>query len=191
MFHRILSITLLAGLFLAVVGIIPALAQEGDLPRDSSCIDCHQYQYQIFDRGKWYCLCETPVRCTECHGGVTDTAIQDLAHEGLIPNPLVDQAARCQTCHPNDYQARVEEFASTAGIRSMPRPCPTCLPVEMNSGSLETEGGTKLLRALPAGPWQVAGISFFGVAFLFVFLFACRCWKNDHLCKTDKEIQER
>jgi hypothetical protein len=194
MFHSILSITLLAGMFLGVIGISPALAQEGDLPRDSTCIDCHLYQYQIFDSGKWYCLCQTPVRCTECHGGRTDTANQELAHEGLVPNPLVDQAARCQSCHPNDYQARVEKFASIAGIHSMPKPCPTCPSLEMVSASTESgtecQGGVRPFRALPAGPWQVAGISMFGIGFLMVFLFACRCWQNDQSEESEEQTGE-
>jgi hypothetical protein len=183
MFRRILLATIFAMTILGLAGINPAFADEGAPARDSTCIGCHENQYQLFDSGKWYCLCKTPVRCTECHGGRTDTVIQDLAHEGMIPNPLVDQAARCQGCHPNDYQERVEKFASIAGIHTMPRPCPTCIPVEMVSVSQVDEGGMRPLRALPAGPWQVAGISVFGVGFLMVFLFTCRCWKNDHLCK--------
>jgi hypothetical protein len=69
MFSIIFFSTLLATVSLGLVGANPALAQEGDLPKDGTCIDCHQDQYQLYDSGKWYCLCKTNVRCTECHAG--------------------------------------------------------------------------------------------------------------------------
>jgi hypothetical protein len=183
-FKFCIAVMILAVAGFGSIGISPTFAQEDLPPKDSSCIGCHEDQYQLYDHGKWYCLCKTPVRCTECHGGRTDTAIQELAHEGMNANPLVGNGAVCQGCHPADYQARVEKFASIAGVSSTPRPCPTCTPSVLVSGlPPESGGGTRLLRALPPGPWQTLGISLFGISFMFVFLFACRCWKVDHPCK--------
>jgi hypothetical protein len=112
---------------------------------------------------------------------------EDLAHEGMIANPLEKNAAVCQDCHPDDYQARVDKFASIAGIRPTPRPCPTCTPSAQISQPPGGGGGTLMLRALPPGAWQTLGAGFLGIAFLLVFFFACRCWKIDQLSKIKRE----
>jgi hypothetical protein len=41
----------------------------------------------------------------------------------------------------------------------------------------------RFLRVLPPDAGPVVGISLLGIASLVVFLFACRCWKNDLLYK--------
>jgi hypothetical protein len=112
---------------------------------------------------------------------------EDLAHEGMLANPLEENAAVCQDCHPDDYQAQVDKFASIAGISLTPHPCPTCTPSAQVLHPPDGGGGTPLLRALPPGIWQTLGASFLGIAFLLVFLFACRCWKIDQFSKIKRE----
>lgn len=187
LFLLLVAVTFAAVGFLSLKENDQAFAQEAVSPKEPSCIGCHEDQYTLYDNGKWYCLRKSPVSCTECHGGRTDTVVQDMAHEGLIANPLVDNAAVCQDCHPNDYQARVQKFASIAGVSSTPRPYATYTPSALISYPVENAGGTRQLRALPPGAWQVAGISLLGIAFLVIFLFACRCWKIDRLCQIERQ----
>lgn len=157
-----------------------AFAQDEDPSGDASCTGCHEDQYYLYDSGKWYCLCKSPVSCTGCHSGRADTFVEDSAHEGLIANPLADEATVCQDCHPGDYQDKVDKFTSIAGAHSHPVPYATCTPAAPISSIKNDTGSTKLLRSLPSGIWQAAGISFLGIAFLVVFLFTCKCWKIDH-----------
>jgi len=184
MFRKMPFLTIVASILVGTALLIPggtgqALAQEELPPQDTSCIDCHENRYYLYDSGNWYCLNETKVSCTECHRGHPDKMIKESAHEGLIANPLVNDAAVCQNCHPDDYRARVQTYVSIAGIRPTPRPYAAYTPSALISQSGESAGRMRLLRALPPGASQEAGLSFFGVAFLALFLFACRCWKTD------------
>jgi cytochrome c553 len=182
-------------LFLALAGNVaqaimvttPTQAQDEIHPDAATCVACHENLYLLHDSGKWYCLCETQVHCTQCHGGRTDTMDEDLAHEGMLANPLENNAAICQDCHPDDYQVQVKKFASIAGINSTPHPCPTCTPSARVLQPPDVGGGTPLLRALPSGIWQTLGASFLGIAFLLIFIFACRCWKIDQISKLKRE----
>jgi hypothetical protein len=116
-----------------------------------------------------------------------DTLIKESAHVGLIPNPLVHDAAVCQNCHPGDYWARVQTYASIAGISPTPRPYATYMPSTLISQPGESASRMRLLRAFPSGAWQVVGFSFLGGAFLVLFLFACRCWKTDRYANIKRE----
>jgi hypothetical protein len=152
---------------------------QGVSPKDDSCIDCHLEQYWLFDKGRYYCLCITPVRCSECHGGVAGVNVQETAHQGLIANPLANDARVCQGCHLEDVQERVEKFGCTAGIVSTPRPYATLTPSPLISQPWEAGGGGPL-RSLPPGGWQVLGFGFLGAGLLLLFVFTCRCWRADH-----------
>ena len=96
----------------------PALAQTADPPpgSDENCTTCHEHEYYVYDTGKWFCLCEAQMHCVYCHGGRIDTTDKDLAHEGMVLYPTRDHAARCRTCHTEDYMARAVTFASVAGV---------------------------------------------------------------------------
>ncbi len=157
-----------------------ALAQQPP-EKDTTCIACHQEQYTLYDQGKWYCLYESPVHCTDCHGGQLDTMIKEDAHEGLLTDPLVGNAALCQDCHPNDYQEHVAKFAQIAGVHENHQPYITCTPPALISQSVDSGTSTRVFRTLPPGIWQLAGIVLLGTAALGVFLFFLRCWKLDHL----------
>jgi len=41
---------------------------------------------------------------------------KDLAHEGMVLNPLQDIYTDCYACHPDDYQMRAERFGAALGI---------------------------------------------------------------------------
>jgi hypothetical protein len=185
MFLKMLFLTSSALLLVGTALLIPVattqvFAQGENPPDNNSCMDCHEDQYYLHDIGDWYCLSETKVSCTGCHQGRPDTMIKEIAHEGLIVNPLVNDAAVCQGCHPDDYQARVQAYASIAGIGPTPRPSVSYTPSALIPRTGESADKVRLLRALPSGGWQVAGFSFLGISLLISFLTACHCWKIDH-----------
>ena len=185
MFRKMLLLTILTTLLVGAALLVPggtslALAQDETVPEDTACKTCHEDQYYLFDSGKWYCLNETKVSCTECHGGNPGSATKECAHQGLIASPLANDAAVCQDCHPDDYLSKVQTFASVAGIRPTPRPYSTSTPSTTVSTSVESAGGSKLLRGLLPGAWQAVGLLFLGTFFMVVFQFS-RNWKKiDH-----------
>lgn len=192
MIRKMILLITIASIFVWIALLTPggtgqALAQEEVPPEDSACITCHEDQYYLYDSGKWYCLNETKVPCTECHQGRPDTMIKESAHAGLIANPLGNDAVVCQNCHPDDYLARTQIYASMAGISPTPRPYATYTPSALISQSGASTGRVRMLRALPAGAWQAAGFSSLGIAFLLLFLFACRCWKADRYANIKPE----
>jgi cytochrome c553 len=192
MFRKIVFLTIMAAILVGTALFSPggtgrALAQEEVPPEDTACRNCHEDQYYLYDSGKWYCLHETKVGCTECHHGRPDTQIKESAHAGLIANPLVQDAAVCQNCHPDDYEERAQTYVSIAGISPTPQPYATYTPSTLISQPGERAGKTRVLRAFPPGAWQVAGLSLLGVAFLVLFLFACRCWKADQYADLKRE----
>lgn len=185
MFRKMLLLTTIASLLVMAALLILggtglAFAQEETPPQDSSCVNCHEEQYYLHDTGNWYCLNETKVGCTECHRGHPEMRGKECAHEGLIANPLVNGAAVCQGCHPDDYQARVQTYASVAGLRPTPLSSVSYTPSASIPQTGESTDRMRLLQALPSDGGQVAGFSFLGVSFLASFLFVCRCWKIDH-----------
>jgi hypothetical protein len=106
--------------------------------------------------------------------------MKECAHEGLIANPLANDALVCQGCHPDDYRARVQTYASVAGLRPTPRSSVSYTPSALIPQTGESTDRMSVLGALPPGGWQVAGFGFLGFSFLVSFLFVCRCWKIDH-----------
>lgn len=92
-----------------------ALAQGETPPGDENCRTCHEDLYYLHDTGKWYCLCEIPPTCIDCHGGQPVTLDEALAHAGLIANPLQNRATACQACHPEEHEERLAKFTRLAG----------------------------------------------------------------------------
>lgn len=108
---------------------IPAHAQEPTPENNADSVVCHEHQYYLYDSGKWYCLCETPVRCTERRGGRTDTLVKDLVYKSLDANPMQENVTVCQDCRPGYYQSQVVKLASIVWINTTPLPFPTYKPV--------------------------------------------------------------
>jgi hypothetical protein len=111
------ALLLLTGIALRAGPPLIAQAQCGDTPTASSCITCHATEDPVFDKGEWHQVHARKDCCWNCHGGNTQTLDKDLAHVGLVVQPLLDPYTDCYACHPSDYQARAERFASSLGIQ--------------------------------------------------------------------------
>lgn len=163
--------------------VSPVQAQEPTPENDQNCVSCHEDQYYLFDSGKWYCLCEAPMHCIYCHGGRTDSYIEEVAHEGLVLYPTREHAEQCQTCHTEDYMARVTKFSAIAGISSSPVPILTATP-DMAAGLIAGEPPSITFTRLDQlEPWRLAGLGILAIVFLLVIGFGYRCWKLDCLSR--------
>jgi hypothetical protein len=185
--RKLLSLSFLlvlwaAGTALALSPAEPAQAQAETPAPDSRCRTCHESLYFLHDSGQWCCFCERERTCTCCHGGNPDTANVELAHEGMVANPITENPAICQDCHPDDYQDRIERFSKAAGIEPTPLGAPTRTPqASAWAGSTGDRPTSPLLEPQPLAPWQVAALGLLGGAFLATIMFGYRCWKADCL----------
>lgn len=108
----------LVGIVLLAVGVLlwitPAhsvSAQCGDRPTPSSCYACHATADPMFDQGEWHVIHTRLECCRNCHGGNDQMQDKNLAHAGLVLNPLDDIYVSCHACHPDDYRQRADQFA--------------------------------------------------------------------------------
>jgi hypothetical protein len=173
----------LGALTISLAFVSPARGQEPAPENDANCVACHEDQYYLFDSGKWYCLCEAPMHCIYCHGGRTDSNVEEVAHEGLVLYPTREHAQRCQTCHTEDYLARVVKFSSIAGVSSTPLPILTATPAEVISLTSVELPAISPTRLNQLEPWRRAALGVLGVVFIIVIGFGYRCWKLDCLSK--------
>jgi hypothetical protein len=120
---------ILAGLVLWAATPGRVQAQCGDIPPNSSCITCHEKEDPVYDQGDWHILHARKDCCAQCHGGNCSATDKNLAHEGLVKDPLEDIYTNCYHCHPDDYQARAERFALVLGVTPDSRPTPTPVAV--------------------------------------------------------------
>ncbi len=106
----------LAPIGIIVVGLIVLLSpqavdaqcSEGGAP---SCCTCHAETHPVASQGEWH---EEHARrdcCWYCHGGNTQTQDKELAHVGVVRQPLADAYLSCHSCHPDDYRERAAKFA--------------------------------------------------------------------------------
>jgi hypothetical protein len=73
--------------------------------------------YFLHDTGNWFCLKESPMACADCHGGDPTTLVREEAHSNRAHYPVInDDVSKCQECHPDQCDERVELFEQTAGI---------------------------------------------------------------------------
>jgi nitrate/TMAO reductase-like tetraheme cytochrome c subunit len=109
-------------IFLFVVGIFfllpakPVSAQCGS--QASSCKNCHETQGQKpvnNDSTAWHEQHAFGDFCYLCHAGNNQAADEIAAHTGMVA-PLSDINANCKSCHPNDFQAKAELYATTLGV---------------------------------------------------------------------------
>ncbi len=114
---------------------LQAAAQCGDDPGSSSCIDCHETQqaHPVYGTAAWHDIHALKDCCWKCHGGNTETADKDLAHVGILENPLDDVYTDCYSCHPVDYLERADRFGAILGITPGSRATPTPVVVAMVS----------------------------------------------------------
>ncbi len=176
-------IGLIALPFLILGLAIRVQAQEPTPENDANCVTCHTHQYYLYDRGKWFCLCDAPMHCVYCHGGRTDSMIEATAHEGLVLYPTREQAERCQSCHPADYLERVVTFASVAGVSDTPIPIITATARKPLAALTTEQPPTLWFRLSRLEPWRLVALGLLGLAFFGVLYFGYRCWKADCLAK--------
>jgi hypothetical protein len=162
-------------------------AQEETPENDANCVSCHEHQYYLYDSGKWFCLCDAPMHCVYCHGGRTDTYVKELAHEGLVLYPTRDHAARCQTCHTEDYMSRAVTFASVAGISSTPRSIITATPDQQDAALIEQQQTSLFFHLGQIEAWRQVLIGVLVLVFIAIAILSYRCWKADCLEKTQQK----
>lgn len=161
---------------------IPAYAQEATPENDANCVACHEHQYYVYDSGKWFCLCDVPMHCVYCHGGRTDSAVEEIAHEGLVLYPTRNHAERCQTCHTEDYMSRVVTFETKAGVSSTPQVIITATPIEPLATVVEQQPAL-FLRLSHIEPWRLIALGVVGVALVGIIFLGYRCWRADCLSR--------
>ena len=125
------------------------------------------------------------MHCVYCHAGRTDSAVKEVAHEGLVLYPTRHQAERCRTCHSEDYPARVMTFGTVAGISATPRPLLTATPIQAAALLIEEQPALPLLRLSQIEPWRLVGLGGLGIALIGVMIFGYRCWRADCLAKSN------
>lgn len=165
---------------------VPVQAQEPTPENDANCVACHEHRYYLYDTGKWYCLCQAPMHCVYCHGGRTDTAVEEEAHEGLVLYPTRAHAERCQTCHTEDYMSRVVTFETVAGVSSTPQTIITATPFDPAAVVIEEKPAPPLLQHLgQIGTGRQIGLGILAIVLAVLVIFGYRCWKAD--CLANKE----
>ena len=103
-----------AGFWLATA--IPASAQCGS--QASSCKSCHEVQGLLpvnNDGTGWHVSHAFGDFCYICHAGNNQAQDQAEAHVGMVA-PLSDVKAACMQCHPTDYEALAQEYATVLGV---------------------------------------------------------------------------
>ncbi len=93
------------------------LAQCGS--QISSCKNCHEVQGKKpvnNDSTPWHTSHAFGDFCYICHGGNQQATDETVAHTGMV-DPLSDIKASCQSCHPSDYQAKAQVYATKLGVQ--------------------------------------------------------------------------
>ena len=124
------------------------LAQCGS--QISSCKNCHEVQAKKpvnNDGTPWHTSHAFGDFCYICHGGNQQATDETAAHTGMA-DPLSDIKASCQSCHPNDLQARAQVYATKLGVQigagsgsnasSNASPAPTASAAPASSNTVAT-----------------------------------------------------
>ena len=152
-----LGILALTGL-LFFIPATKASAQCGS--QASSCKNCHEVQGQdpVNNDGKsWHTAHAFGDFCYACHGGNNTSTDKAAAHTGMVA-PLADVKTACQSCHPNDLEARVKVYSDVLGVPAssaagptpaatgaVPAATPTSLPASAGSNAGTSAGGGTLI----------------------------------------------
>jgi hypothetical protein len=99
-------------------------------PPDSNCYTCHVQENPVEGNGEWHGIHGQKDYCAECHGGNCTAMDKDLAHQGVIFNPLTDIYTNCHSCHPDNYQDLANTFATELGITPSSTATPTSVPTQ-------------------------------------------------------------
>ena len=156
-----------------------AQAQTQDPPAlvtNDNCMNCHENLYLLHDTGNWYCLRESPMTCTQCHGGNPGAITQEEAHTGRAAHPVLNEdISKCQECHPEKCYERVELFGQVAGIDEVlvaapytPAPLlvePAAIPFQ-DGQQQQTTTWINLLEILPIVLVAGTALIIYGIYFL-------------------------
>lgn len=118
---RITFFFLALGILLVVGSVFlmtatPVKAQCGS--QASSCKNCHEAQAQKpvnNDGTAWHTQHAFGDFCYLCHAGNNQATEITASHTGMVA-PLSDIIANCMSCHPNDYEAKAQVYATTLGV---------------------------------------------------------------------------
>jgi len=112
-----------AGILIVIVsGIALALTQSAHAQcgsQISSCKNCHEVQAKKpvnNDGTAWHTSHAFGDFCYICHGGNQQATDETAAHTGMV-DPLSNIKENCQSCHPNDYQAKAQVYATKLGVQ--------------------------------------------------------------------------
>lgn len=189
----LVTITVLLGLIgIALLLGTPAVQAQAATPGadDAHCLACHGDLYYLYDTGKWHCLYQASPSCIHCHGGQPGMVNADLAHAGMIANPLQENAAVCQKCHPDDDQQHVDKFIAVAGGtltsgrgRTFPTPGPE--PASRPAG-LQAYRLPDQLRE----PWRLVGLGVIAVALVALSIYGVYCYRSDQQRPVSSQEQQ-
>ncbi|MFA5872486.1 MAG: hypothetical protein WC832_00840 [Anaerolineales bacterium] len=118
---RITFFFLALGILLVVGSVFlktatPVKAQCGS--QASSCKNCHEAQAQKpvnNDGTSWHTQHAFGDFCYLCHAGNNQATEITASHTGMVA-PLSDIVTNCKSCHPNDYEAKAQVYATTLGV---------------------------------------------------------------------------
>jgi hypothetical protein len=160
----------------------PASAQC-DTPK-SSCVSCHGTGNHVTGMGEWNSVHVNQDMCIYCHGGNGNTMDENLAHEGIVAQPLSNIYTDCHSCHPSDYIERSAKFAATLNVTPSSCATPTSIAVSNGSGELPPGGiniPTNPVNATQSQqPFLVIGAM---LSILALFLFGL-VWLERHQMKS-------
>lgn len=107
------QLLLITGIFLSAPAVQAQCGSEA-----SSCKTCHEVQGQMpvnADGTGWHESHAFGDFCYICHAGNQQAVEADAAHVGMVP-PLSDLRASCQSCHPNDLEAKAAVYTAILGV---------------------------------------------------------------------------
>jgi len=84
----------------------------------SSCKTCHEVKREqpVMTKGEWHKDHSFGDFCEFCHGGNTAATAEAEAHQGMSLNPVKQPGNTCSSCHPDDYNAEAQKYASILHI---------------------------------------------------------------------------
>jgi hypothetical protein len=161
------------------LGILATSSVSADCgtPPKSSCISCHTPGNHVEVMGEWNSVHLAQDMCINCHGGNGSTMDKDLAHIGMVAQPLSDIFTNCHSCHPADYIARSDKLAAVLNVTPGSCGTPTAIAVYVESGgshtgrtalSLDNSGGIPLWKsiAIISGVMVSLGLFLLGLGWL-------------------------
>jgi hypothetical protein len=140
---------------------------------NDSCITCHEDLYFLHDTGKWYCIRESPMTCTGCHGGNGSVISKEKAHANRAAHPIINEdVSKCQECHPEQCDERVDTFREEAGISHVLVSAPYLPDSQIHEAALlPAEFNTEQASNSLVNFWEVVPVILLTGAALAIYIF--------------------